>query len=91
MNYNISGIDMMILEVFAMFDTGKVEIKKEHQLLMVCETASFKKGKGMKGYFIKRKPVTALVKRPKVEPEPETKCFCNKGNSHRSRITLDTW
>ena len=35
MNYNISGIDMMILEQFAMFDTAKVEIKKEHQLLMV--------------------------------------------------------
>ena len=45
MNYNISGIDMMILEVFAMFDTAKVEIKKEHQLLMVSETTSFKKGK----------------------------------------------
>ena len=38
MNYNISGIDMMILEVFAMFDTAKVEIKKEHQLLMVSKT-----------------------------------------------------
>ena len=37
MNYNISGIDMMILELFAMFDTAKVEIKKEHQLLMVGE------------------------------------------------------
>ena len=35
MNYNKSGIDMMILEVFVMFDTAKVEIKKEHQLLMV--------------------------------------------------------
>ena len=53
MNYNISGIDMMILEVFAMFDTAKVEIK-EHQLLMVSETTSFKKGKGKKGYFMKR-------------------------------------
>ena len=31
------------------------------------------------------------VKKPKVEPKPETKCFCNKGNSHWSRITLDTW
>ena len=49
MNYNISGIDMMILEVFAMFDTAKVEIKKEHQLLMVSKTTSFKKGKGKKG------------------------------------------
>ena len=54
MNYNKSGIDMMILEVFTMFDTAKVEIKMEHQLLMVGETTSFKKGKGKKGYFMKR-------------------------------------
>ena len=54
MNYNISGIDMMILDQFTMFDTAKVEIKKEHQLLMVGETTSFKKGKGKKGYFMKR-------------------------------------
>ena len=54
MNCNISGIDMMILEVFTMFNTAKVEIKKEHQLLMVSETTSFKKGKGKKGYFMKR-------------------------------------
>ena len=53
MNYNISGINKMILEVFTMFDTAKVEIKKEHQLLMVGETTSFKKGKGKKGYFMK--------------------------------------
>ena len=81
MNYNISGIDMMILEVFAMFDTMKVEIKKEHQLLMVGETTSFKKGKGKKGYFTKRS-VAALVEKPKVEPKPETKCFCNERNGH---------
>ena len=49
MNYNISGIDMMILEQLAMFDTAKVEIKKEHQLLMVGETTSFKKVMGKKG------------------------------------------
>ena len=45
---------MMILEVFALFDIATVEIKKEHQLLMVGETTSFKKGKGKKGYFMKR-------------------------------------
>ena len=44
---------MMILEIFVMFDIAKVEIKKEHQLLMVGETTSFKKGKGKKGYFMK--------------------------------------
>ena len=54
MNYNITGIDMMILELFAMFVIANVEIKKEHQLLMVSETTSFKKGKGKKGYFMKR-------------------------------------
>ena len=43
----------MILEVFTMFDTAKVEIKKEHQLLMVSETTSFKEGKGKQGYFMK--------------------------------------
>ena len=46
MNYNISRIIMMILELFAMFDTAKVEIKREHQSLMVSKTTSFKKGKG---------------------------------------------
>ena len=54
MNYNIAGIDVMILELFAMFDTTNVEIKKEHQLLMVSKTTSFKKGKGKKGYFMRR-------------------------------------
>ena len=54
MNYNITGIDIMILDLFAMFDTANVEIKKEHQLLVVSETTSFKKGKGKKGYFMKR-------------------------------------
>ena len=45
MNYNISGTYMMILEIFAMFDTTKVEIKKEHQLLMVGETTSFRRAR----------------------------------------------
>ena len=91
MNYNISGIDMMILEIFAMFDTTKVEIKKEHKLLMVCETTSFKEGKGKRDASWNGKSAAALVKKPKVEPKPETKCFCNKGNNHWSSITLDTW
>ena len=46
MNYNISGIDM-ILELFVTLQ--KVEIKREHQSLMVSKTTSFKKGKGKKG------------------------------------------
>ena len=46
---------MMILELFAMFDTARVEIKKEHQLLMVSKTTSLE---GQKGYFMKQQVVS---------------------------------
>ena len=49
---------------------------------MVSKTTSFKKGKGQKGYFMKQKPVAALIKKPKIEPKPETECFCYEGNGH---------
>ena len=45
MNYNISRIIMMILELFAMLDTARVEIKKEHQLLMVSKTTSSRRAR----------------------------------------------
>ena len=47
MNYNVQGIMEKIPEVFMMLKSAKVEIKKEHQVLMVNKTTSFKKkGKG---------------------------------------------
>ena len=47
MNYNMQGMMKMIPELFAMLKSAKVEIKKEHQVLMVNRTTSFKKkGKG---------------------------------------------
>ena len=50
MNYNMQGMDKTILELFAMLKVVEVEIKKEHQVLMVNKTTSFKKkGKGKKG------------------------------------------
>ena len=54
MNYNMQGMDKTIPKLFAMLKAAEVEIKKEHQLLMVGEITSFKKGKGKKGYFMKR-------------------------------------
>ena len=62
----------------------EVEIEKEHQVLMVSKTTSFKKkGKGKKGNFKKNsKPVAAQVKKPKSGPEPETECFYCKGIGH---------
>ena len=49
MNYNTQGMDNKIPELFAMLKAAEVEIKKEHQVLMVNKTTSFKKkGKGKK-------------------------------------------
>ena len=47
MNYNMQGTEKTILELFTMLKAAEVEIKKEHQVLMVKKTTSFKKsGKG---------------------------------------------
>ena len=43
MNYNMQGMMKMIPEFFMMMKSMKVEIKKEHQVLMVNKTTSFKK------------------------------------------------
>ena len=54
MNYNMQGMDKTIPELFEMLKAAEVEIKKEHQVLMVNKTTSFKKkGKGEKGNFKK--------------------------------------
>ena len=52
MNYNMQGMDKTIPELFAMLKAAEVEIKKEHQVLMIDKTTSFKKvAKGKKGNF----------------------------------------
>ena len=72
----------IIPKLFIVLKAVKVEIKKEHQVLMVNKNTGFKKGKGKKGKFMNGKLVAAPVKKPKVEPKPETKCFYCKGNGH---------
>ena len=53
MNYNMQGMTKVIPKLFAM---TKVEIKKEHQVLMVNKTTSFKKrAKGKKEELQRRK------------------------------------
>ena len=58
-----------------MMKSMKVEIKKEHQVLMINKTTSFKKrAKGKKGNFKKNgKKVAAQVKKPKSGPKPKIK------------------
>ena len=52
----MQGMDKTILELFAMLKAVEVEIKKEHQVLTVNNTTSFKK-KG-KGWQSEREAVT---------------------------------
>ena len=74
----------MIPDLFMMLKSTKVEIKKEHQVLMIDKTTSFKKrAKGKKGNFKQNdKQVVTPVKKPKAGPKPETECFYCKGNGH---------
>ena len=50
MNYSMQGMTKTTPELFIMMKSMKVEIKKEHQVLMVNKITSFKKrAKGKKG------------------------------------------
>ena len=71
MNYSMQGMMKMIPELFMMMKSMKVEIKKEHQVLMINKTTSYKKkGKGEKGNFKKNgKQVATPRKKPKAGPQ----------------------
>ena len=84
MNYNMQGMTKMIPELFSMLMATEVEIKREHQVLMVNKTTSFnKKGKGKKGNFKKNSKQAATPRnKPMSRPKPESGCFYCKGTSH---------
>src|SRR3989337_2212190 len=82
----MQGMNKSVSELFAMLKVAESDIQKEHQVLMVNKTTSFKKGKGKKGNFKKGgKAVAPSVKKPKAGPKPETECFYCKGNGHWKR------
>ncbi|KAK1630811.1 hypothetical protein QYE76_005126 [Lolium multiflorum] len=50
MNYNMQNMNKELPELFSMLKSAEIEIQKEHQVLMVNKTTSFKKqGKPKKG------------------------------------------
>ena len=86
MNYNMQGMKKSLSELLSMLKTAEVDIKKEHQVLMVNKTTSFKKkgkkGKS-KGNFKKDgKSVASSEKKTKAGPKPDTECFYCKGTGH---------
>ena len=76
-----------------MLKVAEVEIKKEHQVLMVNKTTSFnKKGKGKKGNFKKNgKQVVAQVKKPKSDLSLRLSASTAKGLVTGSGIAPSIW
>ena len=76
-----------IPELFAMLKATEVEIKKEHQVLMVNKTTSFKKRARKRKGTSRRmaNKVAAPMKKPKARTKPETECLYCKGNGHWKR------
>ncbi|KAK1648993.1 hypothetical protein QYE76_066798 [Lolium multiflorum] len=86
MNYNMQNMNKELPELFAMLKSAEIEIKKEHQVLMVNKTTSFKKqgkskGKNKKGG---KKAATPPVK-PKTGPKPDAECYYCKEKGHWKR------
>jgi hypothetical protein len=89
LNYNMQGMTKSLAELFAMLKAVEVEIKKEHNVLLVNKTTDFKKsGKSTKGPKGKKpqkdgKRVASPPRAPKVKPR--VKCFYCKGDDHWKR------
>ena len=80
MNFNMQGMEKTIPEVFAMLKLAEVEVKKEHQVLMVNKTTKFKKGKDKKNFKKERRelphPVSKLPGRSqRMDPSPRLSVF----------------
>ena len=86
LNYNMQGMNKSVSELFVMMKVAESDIQKEHQVLIVNKTTSFKRSKGKEGNFKKSgKAVAPPMKKPKVVPKPETECFYCKRTGHWKR------
>ncbi|KAK1644644.1 hypothetical protein QYE76_062449 [Lolium multiflorum] len=85
MNYNMQNMNKELPELFGMLK-AEIEIKKEHQVLMVNKTTSFKKQGKSKGKFKKggKKAATPPMK-PKNGPKPDAECYYCKEKGHWKR------
>ena len=82
-----------IPKLFVMLKSTKVEIKKEHQVLMIDKTTSFKKrAKGKKGNFKQNgKQVVTPAKKPKAGPSLKLSDYTAKEMVTRSGNALNIW
>ncbi|KAK1627476.1 hypothetical protein QYE76_001791 [Lolium multiflorum] len=68
-----------------MLKAAEIEIKKEHQVLMVNKTTSFKKQGKSKGKFKKGGKKAATPMKPKNGPKPDAECYYCKEKGHWKR------
>ncbi|KAK1641557.1 hypothetical protein QYE76_059362 [Lolium multiflorum] len=86
MNYNMQNMNKEFPELFGMLKAAEIEIKKEHQVLMVNKTTSFKKQGKSKGKFKKGgKKVATPPMKPKNGPKPDAECYYYKEKGHWKR------
>ena len=93
MNYNMQGMDKTIPELFAMLKAAEVEIKKEHQVLMVNKTTSFKKRArertGTSRRMARKLPLPG--RSPKLDPTLKLSASTSKGLVTGSGTAPSIW
>ena len=90
----MQGMTKMIPELFVMLKSMKVEIKKEHQVLMVDKITSFKeKGKGKeRGTSSRMTSKLSLPRRsPKLNQSLKLSAYTAKEIVTRNGNTLNIW
>ena len=91
MNYSMQGMTKTIPELFMVMKLMKVEIKKEHQVLMTDKTTSFKRRerKGTSRRMISK--LSLPRKSPKLDQSLKLSAFTAKEMVTRSGNTLNIW
>ena len=94
MNYSMQGMTKTIPELFVMLKLTKVEIKKEHQVLMIDKTTSFKKrAKGKKRETSSRmaNKFSLPWRRPKLDQSLKLSAYNAKEMVTGSGNALNIW
>ncbi|KAK1629009.1 hypothetical protein QYE76_003324 [Lolium multiflorum] len=88
MNYNMQNMNKELPELFSMLKS-EIEIKKEHQVLMVNKTTGFKKQGKSKGKF-KKGGKKAATPQKQGGPKPDAECY-RKEKGTGSVIAPSIW
>ena len=94
MNFNMQGMEKTIPEVYSMQKSAEVEIRKEHQVLMVNKTTKFKKGKGKKNFKKDGKGVAVgdrsrILKFSYAHQDPSMEYTSNEGKGVHLHTLVD--